>query len=147
MLQDKLIEGTGSPSPKALSRGFPVGPRAYLMRVRQEPCITGNEFQTAYEFIGVPVEERILKKIRNSHNLSDNYGAIYFPKFILIGIDRASKGIVREKSEAYILRGIVPDRGLRQEMIMRGHLLENEGIIYGSPEDFVGINLKEYKDS
>ncbi len=147
MLQDKLIEGTGSSSPRALFKGFPVGARAYATRVRQEPCVTGNEFQTAYEFIGIPVEDNLLEEIRNSHNLSSNYGAIYFPKFRLIEVDRASRGIVREESEAYILKGILPEGRLRWEMTMRGHLLENEGIIYCSSEDFIGVDLKEYNSS
>ena len=147
MLQDKLIEGTGSSSPMALFKGFPVGARAYSMRVRQEPCITGKEFQVAYEFIGIPIEDGLLEEIRNSHNLSNNYGAIYFPKFRLIWADRKSEGIVGEEGYAYILRGISPEEGLRQEMEMRGHILGNEGIIYCSPEDFIGNDLKEYEAS
>jgi len=147
MLQDKLIEGTGSPSPYALFKGMPVGPRAYSMRVRQEPCITGKEFQVAYEFIGVPIESSLLQEIRSSHNLSNNYGAIYFPRFRLIWADKTSKGIVGEDGYAYILRGISPKECLRQEMEMRGHILKNEGIIYCSPEDFTGTDLKEYEAS
>lgn len=118
------------------------------MRVRQEPCITGKEFQVAYEFIGVPVEDGLLEEIRNSHNLSNNYGAIYyFPKFRLIWADRTSKGIIKEEADAYVLRGVFPKEGLRQEMEMRGHILGNEGIVYCSPEDFVGIDLREYDAS
>lgn len=134
MLQDKLVEGTGSLSPGSLFKGFRVGPRFYSIKVRQGPCITGKEFQTAYEFIGIPVEENLTKEIIKDFNLSNNYGVIYFPKFRLG--EKSSKAIIKEDAESYIIKGILPDKKLKWEMILREHLLEDEGILYCSREDF-----------
>ena len=148
MLKDKLIEGSGSFIPKASFRDIPVGARAYLIKARQEPARMDSDVsQPANTFVGIPVEESLLSEIREANSLSTNYGALYFPKFRIEGLDKSSKGLVGEVEGAYIFRGLLPTNNLKWEMKLRGYLLENEEVIFGSPEDFIGINLREYDAS
>ncbi|MBM3234005.1 hypothetical protein FJZ19_02830 [Candidatus Pacearchaeota archaeon] len=143
MLQDKLIEGTGSPSLNASHKGISVGARAYAATVRQEPCKTGKEFQLAYVFIGATADNVFLDDARRRLGLSNNYGAVFIPKKILKGVDtKSSAGIIKEKEDCYVVRGLLPTPNLRFEAELRGYLLKEEGIVFASPEDFPRLKLK-----
>lgn len=143
MLQDKLITGTGSFRDNpiyAKYRGFPVGPRELILQARQEPLITGNEFSLAHMFIGVPADEEYLQQVRKDHNLSDNYGIVFMPKFRLKDVDVSEiEGILESSSDdGYRIIGLLPHPNLKAQSIGRGYLLHEEGIVYVSIDKDAG---------
>lgn len=143
MLTDKFIEGTGSPPLSAKIAGQPVGPRACATRVRQRPYehVEANPFELAYEFVGVPVSDEYLQRIRQERNLSTNWGAVIMPKHVLRGLDVSSaKGIFEERNDGYVIIGILPDKTLRWDM--RREYLDTEGIVFSLPDYFPGLNLE-----
>ncbi|MGK0208907.1 MAG: hypothetical protein ACI83O_000166 [Patescibacteria group bacterium] len=141
MLEDRAVEGTGSSLLEANGKS-----RAYGLFVRQEPCVTGDEFSLAYAFVGDPMTEDYLEDMREKFELSENYSAVRVHGDICggmgFGLSYDSKGIVDALGHDYVIRGVIPSESLRIQMGMRNVLSGSEGIVFTDPDDFPGLNLK-----
>jgi hypothetical protein len=92
-------------------------------------------------FVGPPVNGDCLRQIRLERNLSRNYGVMWFPKQMLPGLSSRSAGIIEERGDLCLVKGLLPTDYLRRQAIERFHLLEEETMIVAPTWDFPGLKL------
>ncbi len=140
MLEDALIEGTGSPDkgllPPVEKIQAGVGPRVYRVYVSQGkdegPC------REAYCFVGAPVPIPFAKTEEATHK------AVSIPVSLLPGVDPdASKAILLRREDNYVVIGLQLSPNVRQEAIGMKYLARDgtEEMVFASPEDFPGLEL------
>jgi len=143
MLDDILVTGIDFPILPEFRMLVDAGPRAYSTKVKQ-----GREdvpTKPAYCFVGKPVSQQQLEQIRAKYGFSTNYGAVFIPDRVLIGLNpESTPAIVGVERDHCMVRGLLPIPALRWEAQLRGYLSREQGreeMVFASPEDFPGLTL------
>ena len=148
ILEDKLIEGTGTYRnyfpPLGIHKTGKIVPRIFPTTIRQKSHEIREKdvFIDGFEFIGTPVDESRLQKIRQENELSQNYGAVILPKNLLENIDpESSRFIVGEVNDSYIVAGLLPTKSLRWDA--RRVTSDEECIVYTLMSDFPTLDPQD----